>query len=67
MIEISMMMTWVYNKTDRNLLLMIIWHFSFNLSSRIFLWDRFNLTLYIIQSIVFAIPCLLIIMDFKKK
>lgn len=66
-IEISIMMTWLYNKTNRNLLLMIIWHFSFNLSSHIFLWDRFNLTLYIIQSLIFAIPCLFIVLFKYKK
>lgn len=61
-IEMSILMTWVYNKSDGNLLLMTIWHFVFNLSSHIFLWDRFSLQLFVVQSIVFGILCFIILM-----
>lgn len=60
-IEMSILMTWLYNKSNGNLLLMTIWHLVFNLASHIFLWDRFNLQLFIIQGIVFGIMCLLIL------
>ncbi len=60
-IEMSILMTWVYNKSNGNLLLMTVWHLVFNLTSHIFLWDRFNLNLFIVESIVFGIMCLLIL------
>ena len=60
-IEMSILMTWLYGKTDRNLFLMGIWHFTYNLFSHIFLWERFNVNLFIIQSIVFGIICVFVV------
>lgn len=57
----SILMTWLYNKTNGNLLLMIIWHLIINLASHIFLWDRFSLQLFVVESIVLGILCLLIL------
>ncbi len=68
-IEMSILMSWVYNKSNGNILIMTIWHLVFNLTSHIFLWDRFGLQLFIVESIVFGILCLLIIIigrDNKK-
>ena len=65
----SILMSWVYNKSNGNILIMTIWHLVFNLTSHIFLWDRFGLQLFIVESIVFGILCLLIIIigrDNKK-
>lgn len=61
-IEMSVLMTWVYNKSNGSILLMSVWHFIINLSSHIFLWDRFNLYLFAAESIVFGAACLLIIL-----
>jgi CAAX amino terminal protease family. len=60
-IEMSILMTWVFNKTNGNLLLMIVWHFIFNLASHILLWERFNISLFIVESIVFGILCTVIL------
>lgn len=60
-IEMSILMTWLYNKSNGNLVIMTVWHLVFNLASRIFLWDRFTLELFLVESIVFGIPCLLIL------
>lgn len=65
-IEMSILMAWLYNKSNGNLLLMIIWHIVFNLTSHIFLWDRFNLQLFIVESIVFGIMCLFILIIEKN-
>jgi membrane protease YdiL (CAAX protease family) len=59
-VEMSILMTWVYNKSGGNLLLMTVWHLVFNLVSHIFLWGRFGLSLFIVESIVFGIMCLLL-------
>lgn len=60
-IEMSILMSWVYNKSNGNILLMIVWHLIINLTSHIFLWGRFSLHLFIVESIVFGILCLLIL------
>lgn len=60
-IEMSVLMTWLYSKTNRNLFLMGIWHFIFNLLSHVFLWERFNINLFMVQSIVFGIICVFIV------
>lgn len=66
-IEMSILMTWVYNKSNRNILLMIIWHFIFNLTSHIFLWERFVLNLFVVESIVFGILCLFVLINERNK
>lgn len=60
-IEMSILMTWLYNKSNGNLSLMTLWHLIINLTSHIFLWERFNLNLFVVESIVFGILCLLIL------
>lgn len=65
-IEMSVLMTWLYNKTNRNLFLMGIWHSTFNLLSHIFLWERFNIYLLIVESIVFGALCFFIIISRNK-
>jgi uncharacterized protein len=65
-VEMSILMTWMFSKTNGSLVLMIVWHFMFNLSSHIFLWERFSIDLYINQSIVFGITCVLIVISSRK-
>ena len=65
-IEMSILMTWLYNKSDGNLWLMTVWHFTFNVTSHIFLWDRFTLLLFAVESIVFGILCLLLVVIERK-
>lgn len=60
-IEMSILMTWIFNKTNGNLLIMIVWHFIFNLTSHILLWERFNTNLYIVESTVFGILCIAVL------
>ena len=57
-IEMSILMTWLYNKSAGNLVLMTVWHFTFNVTSHMFLWDRFTLQLFAVESAVFGILCL---------
>lgn len=60
-IEMSILMTWVYNKSHGSILLMSIWHLIISLTSRIFLWDRFNFQLFVVESVVFGIMCLFVL------
>ena len=64
--EMSILMTWVNNKSNGNLLLMTIWHLVFNLTSRIFLWERFTLQLFAVESNVFGVLCILILIIERK-
>ena len=66
MIEMSVLMTWLFNKTNGNLLLMITWHFVFNLLTHIFLWERFGIALFMVESIVFGIACIVILFADKE-
>lgn len=36
-IEMSLLMIWIYHKTNGNLILMTLWHFSINVLNQIFL------------------------------
>jgi membrane protease YdiL (CAAX protease family) len=65
-VEMSILMTWLYNKSDGNLVPMIVWHFTFNVTSHIFLWDRFTLQLFAVESVVFGILCLLLVVIERK-
>lgn len=60
-IEMSILMTWVYNKSNGSILLMSVWHLIISLTSHIFLWDRFNFQLFVVESIVFGILCVFIL------
>jgi hypothetical protein len=62
----SILMTWVYTKSNGNLALMTVWHLVFNLTSRIFLWERFSLQLFLVESIVFGLICILILIIERK-
>lgn len=65
-IEMSVLMTWVFNKTNEKLWLMVLWHFVFNLTSHILLWERFNLKLYAIEAVVFGIIILVLRLTSKE-
>ena len=65
-IEMSICMTWLYNRTEGNLVLMSIWHIAFNLTSHIFLWERFNLQLFMVESVVFGLLSIFLLIYDRK-
>ena len=65
-IEMSVLMAWLFSKTKGSLLPMIIWHFVYNLLSHVLLWERFNIHLFIVESIVFGIVALTIVISNQK-
>lgn len=65
-IEMSVCMTWLYNRTEGNLWLMTAWHLSFNISSHIFLWQRFNVNLFFVESIVFGVLNVILVLSDRK-
>jgi len=65
-IEMSLMMTYIFNKTDRSLILMVLWHFIINLLSHILLMERFGVALYIVESLVFGVVCAIVVIMNRK-
>jgi len=59
-IEMSILMTWLYNRTGGNLILMSLWHLTINIASHFLLWDRFGTELFIAQSILFGTACVVL-------
>lgn len=53
-------MAWIYSKTNNNILCMILFHLSINMTSVILLTEREGIVFYVIGSIVSAAICLLI-------
>lgn len=55
--EMSLLMTWIYQKTNGNLILMTLWHFSINLLNQIFLTERLTAPGFGVFAIVLAMFC----------
>lgn len=60
-IEMSIMMTWIYHKTDGNLILMALWHFSINLLHQVFLTDRLTAIGFAVFGVVLAVFCFVVL------
>ena len=56
-IELSILFTFLLNKTNRNLWAAIIFHTSFNFANRVFVWERFTINLLLIEIVVFGLTC----------
>ena len=54
-IELSILLTFLANKSHKNIWTAIIFHTFFNFASRVFVWERFNITLLIIEIVVFGL------------
>jgi membrane protease YdiL (CAAX protease family) len=68
----SILMSFIYYKSNKNLIIMMIWHIIINLLCRIFLYNRMTAQSFIILDIGFAIAAVIIVvlnkgMFFKAK
>ena len=64
--EFSIIMSWIYANTNKNLFLMIVFHLSINLTSIAVLNKREGVPFYIISCLISAVICLAIVMNNKK-
>lgn len=64
-IEMSFLMTWIYHKTNGNLILMTLWHFSINLLNQIFLTQRLTALGFGVFAMVLAAFCIIVL--YKNK
>ena len=56
-IELSILFTFLLNKTNSNLWTSVTFHAFFNFANRLFLWGRFNINLLLIEIVVFGFAC----------
>jgi len=67
----SILMSWIYYKTGRNIIIMIIFHLAINMVSLFMLTNREGVLFYIIASIIGGVFCLAIVLknreDFLRK
>lgn len=66
-IEMSLLMTYIFNKTNSSLVLMFLWHFIINLLSHIFLLGRFGVSLYLVECIVFGAVCAVVVIADRER
>lgn len=65
--ETSILMAWIFNRTSGSLSLMVLFHSFFNLFSRMFLWQRFRLELFAVESVVFGVFCLCVVLSERDR
>lgn len=60
-IEISILFTWFYNKTNGNILIAVIFHSFLNIVTRVLLFSQLGIKMLIVESFVFGICCVLVL------
>jgi len=66
-IELSILFTFLVNRANGNLWTAIIFHTFFNFANRVFVWQRFNINLLIIEIVVFGLACIIVMLLDKKR
>lgn len=64
--DLSIIFTWIYNQTSGSVLAMGILHLALNICSRLWLWERFGVMLYVVQTVLFGIACVIILAISRK-
>jgi len=54
-IELSILFTFLYNKTNGKLWTAVIFHTFFNFANRVFVWERFTMNLLLIEIVIFGL------------
>lgn len=65
-IELSIILTFLLDRANGNLWTSIILHTFFNLANRVFVWERFNINLLLIEIVVFGLACVIVLALDKK-
>ena len=64
--EFSVIMTWIYKKSDRNMTCMVFFHLGINTASILLLTGREGVLFYTVACVISAIICLLLVLTDKK-
>jgi membrane protease YdiL (CAAX protease family) len=65
-IELSIILTFLINKTHGNLWTAIILHTLYNLSNRLFVWERINAPLLLVEIVVLGLTCAVVLVIDRK-
>ena len=65
-IELSIIVTFLLNKTRGDLWTAIILHTLFNVANRMFVWERFNIELLLIEIVIFGLACAAVLLIDRK-
>lgn len=65
--EFSIIMAWIYSKTNNNLVCMILFHLSINIVSVLSLTQREGVLFYLVGGAISAIICMIIILFDRKE
>lgn len=65
-IEFSIIMAWIFSKTGGNLVCMMLFHLSINVTSVLFLKEREGILFYLVGCAISAIICMLLILFNRK-
>lgn len=60
-IELAILFTWVYNKSNGNVLSAVIFHSVLNIMTRILLYSEWGIRVFVVQFFVFGSFCILVI------
>jgi len=61
-VEFSILMAWIYIKTDKSLLPVVVFHFMINICSMLLLVEREGIMFYIIGCIIGGVLCAIVIL-----
>jgi membrane protease YdiL (CAAX protease family) len=65
--EFSLMMAWIYSKSNRNMICMVLFHLGVNASSMLLLTGREGIMFYTAACIISTLICLVIVLADRKK
>lgn len=65
--EFTLMMAWIYSRTNRNMLCMVLFHLGVNTSSLFLLTGREGIMFYSVACIISTLICLVIVLADRKK
>lgn len=66
-IELSILFTFLLNRTNGSLWTAIIFHTFFNFANRVFVWERFTINLLLIEIVIFALACVFVLTLDRKQ
>lgn len=65
--EFSIIMAWIYSKTNKNLVCMMLFHLSINITSMLLLTEREGILFYLVGCTVSAIICMAVFLIDRKE
>lgn len=65
--EFSVMMAWIYSKSNRNMICMVLFHLGVNISSILLLTGREGIMFYTVACTISTLICLVLVLVDRKK